>query len=84
MTRDRIRDFHADDLGAILRLWGGRAVEFAARRAAQTALERAIDGSDAGGPATADYLDALRSTRATVSAEIISEFEEDITRLARL
>lgn len=58
-------------------------IEFAARKAAQAALERALDGAESPGPATADYLAALRETRATVSPEIVSDFLEDITRLAR-
>ncbi len=59
-------------------------IEFAARKAAQTALERALAGSDAGGPSTSDYLAALRETRATVSPEVVADFTEDITRLGRL
>ena len=66
-------------------------VEYAARRASQEALERALfDGVDAAapagpaGPATEDYLSAIRSTRTTVSAQVATEFLEDIERLARL
>jgi transitional endoplasmic reticulum ATPase len=69
-------------------------VEYAARRASQEALERALfDGVDpatpAGptapaGPTTEDYLSAIRATRTTVSAQVASEFLEDIERLARL
>lgn len=66
-------------------------VEYAARRASQEALERALfDGVDPAGPATPtgptteDYLAANRSTRTTVSAQVASDFLEDIERLARL
>ncbi|WP_341953693.1 GNAT family N-acetyltransferase [Salinibacterium sp. TMP30] len=66
-------------------------VEYAARRASQEALERALfDGVDAAapagpaGPTTEDYLSAIRSTRTTVSAQVATEFLEDIERLARL
>ena len=63
-------------------------VEYAARRASQEALERALfDGVDAAtpaGPTTEDYLAAVRSTRTTVSAQVAAEFLEDIERLARL
>ena len=63
-------------------------VEYAARRASQEALERALfEGGEAGapaGPTTADYLSAIRATRTTVSAQVASEFLEDIERLARL
>lgn len=63
-------------------------VEYAARRASQDALERALfDGVDPAipaGPTTKDYLSAIRSTRTTVSAQVAAEFLEDIERLARL
>src|SRR5690606_34575433 len=60
-------------------------IEFAARKASQAALERALEAetSDAGGPYTADYLAALRETTATVSPDVVEEFLDDITRLAR-
>ncbi|MBO0841632.1 MAG: GNAT family N-acetyltransferase [Nocardioides sp.] len=61
-------------------------IEYAARRAAQTALERAIDQGEraAAGPSTEDYLDALRSIKPTVSPQVVDEFLEDITTLGRL
>ena len=75
-------------------------VEYAARRASQEALERALfettdakapadhtepaDPTAPAGPTTADYLSAIRATRTTVSAQVASEFLEDIERLARL
>lgn len=36
------------------------------------------------GPTTEDYLEAIAQTRATVSAEVVHEFQEDIKRIARL
>lgn len=36
------------------------------------------------GPTTEDYLEAIAQTRATVSAEVVHEFREDIKRIARL
>lgn len=63
-------------------------VEYAARRASQEALERALfTGQDAtapAGPTTEDYLSAIGSTRTTVSPQVAAEFLEDIERLARL
>jgi AAA+ superfamily predicted ATPase/N-acetylglutamate synthase-like GNAT family acetyltransferase len=63
-------------------------VEYAARRASQEALERALfTGQDAtapAGPTTDDYLAAIGSTRTTVSPQVAAEFLEDIERLARL
>jgi len=60
-------------------------IEFAARRASQSALEAAVASVDAAaGPTTADYLEAVGATRATVSAKVVAEFAEDIESLARL
>jgi transitional endoplasmic reticulum ATPase len=63
-------------------------VEYAARRASQDALERAlfdgVDPTSPAGPTTLDYLSAIRATRTTVSAQVATEFLEDIERLARL
>lgn len=63
-------------------------IEYAARRASQDALARALHAGDAEGSeaqlSTADYLTALQATRATVSAEQLQEFTEDIAALARL
>ncbi|MGV9711794.1 ATP-binding protein [Gordonia sp. NPDC003424] len=61
-------------------------IEYAARRAAQSSLERSL-AAGAGfvvGPTTQDYLDALAETRATVSPEVVADFLEDIDRIARL
>lgn len=60
-------------------------IEYAARRASQEALGRAMrEGDAATGLETEDYLAALASTRATVSPEAAAEFTEDIESLARL
>ena len=63
-------------------------IEYAARRASQSALERAFDAESPTnapiGPATADYIAAIESTRMTVSAEVAAEFLEDIDSLARI
>ena len=61
-------------------------IEYAARRAAQGAFERALDAADGGersGPGTTDYLAALGSIKPTVSPETVAEFLEDITVLGR-
>ena len=63
-------------------------IEYAARKASQEALARALR-TDIDPPAgkelkTADYLEALTETRATVSADTVAEFLEDITAIARL
>lgn len=69
-------------------------IEYAARRASQEALARALRGHASGGSsggaggetdlATADYLAALAVTKATVSPEQQAGFLEDIAELARL
>ncbi|MCU1482907.1 MAG: family ATPase [Subtercola sp.] len=66
-------------------------IEYAARKASQSALEKALfspvspDGAaPASGPRTEDYLEAINSTRATVSAEVAQAFLEDIEGIARL
>jgi transitional endoplasmic reticulum ATPase len=61
-------------------------IEFAARQAAQSALEHSVYGSDATqavGPDTDDYLAAISRTRTTVSAEVARDFRDDIEALAR-
>lgn len=63
-------------------------LEYAARRASQAALERALfePGGESvpSGPVTSDYLAAIESTRMTVSPAVAAEFLEDIDRLARI
>ncbi|AXH34512.1 GNAT family N-acetyltransferase [Humibacter sp. BT305] len=74
-------------------------IEYAARRAAQASLERALpaerDGatadaspdptpSDSDGPTTGDYLAAIRATRRTVADDVAADFLADIDTLARL
>lgn len=63
-------------------------IEYAARRASQEGLARALHSAaspDARAElSTADYLDALSATRATVSDEEQGAFLEDIEALARL
>ncbi|MDJ1370603.1 ATP-binding protein [Gulosibacter molinativorax] len=60
-------------------------IEFAARSAAQTALERAVTtGDKSSGPTLDDYLNATAQTRTTVSSEVNAEFQEDIEEIARL
>ncbi|MDO5753550.1 ATP-binding protein [Arthrobacter sp.] len=62
-------------------------IEFAARSASQRALEKAVYDDDQlttrSGPETADYLETVAETRATVSDAVAAEFLEDIAALAR-
>ncbi|WGW12977.1 GNAT family N-acetyltransferase [Saxibacter everestensis] len=66
-------------------------IEFAARKASQHALEKAVYGqqdggstANAAGPSNDDYLEAIAQTRTTVSAEVAQQFRDDIERIARL
>lgn len=61
-------------------------IEYAARKASQSALESAVaSGADnPDGPFLTDYVAAISATRATVSAEVASEFWEDIENVGRL
>lgn len=63
-------------------------VEYAARRASQDALARALNGNSSPRPehelTTASYLEAISVTRATVTPLDIDAFDEDIETYARL
>lgn len=79
------------DIGALVAASEGLTpadIEYAARKASQEALARALRNGESASPAadltTADYLAALGETRATVSEETVTEFLEDITSIARL
>lgn len=59
-------------------------IEFAARKGAQTAFEREIEFR-LGDPAhTDDYLSAIADIRPTLTADMLSDFEEDIALRTRL
>ncbi len=64
-------------------------IEFAARKASQRALEVAVyheaeAADEPPGPRTDDYLAAIQETRGTLTDSMVSEFNADIERLARL
>lgn len=63
-------------------------IEYAARKASQSALEAALfsgaDHDDTSGPTLEHYLAAIADTRATVSDETAAAFLDDITALARV
>jgi transitional endoplasmic reticulum ATPase len=73
-----------DELVAVTELFTPADVEFAARKAAQAAFERAhATGADS--PASPDdFRAAVAATRPTLTREMVREFEEDIGRYARL
>ncbi|GMM97579.1 ATP-binding protein [Microbacterium sp. MTN4-26] len=61
-------------------------IEFAARKASQSALEHAVDVGDEApaGPRMEDYVSAITATRATVPQETVVEFLEDIENVGRI
>ncbi|MGC5172768.1 ATP-binding protein [Microbacterium sp. DT81.1] len=63
-------------------------IEFAARKAAQSAFEKAIDSGDASSPAhvatTMDYVEAIQLTTATVSSDTARLFGDDIREFGRV
>jgi ribosomal protein S18 acetylase RimI-like enzyme len=64
-------------------------IEYAARRASQSAFETAMlagegEPTESSGPTMDNYLTAIDQTKMTVSAEVASAFTEDITNLARV
>jgi len=64
-------------------------IDFAARKAAQTAFERAVFGDQGlnSGLARAsvdDFLHAIADTRPTLTRAIVHEFETDIDTYARM
>lgn len=80
------------DLAAVVAASAGFSpadIEYAARRASQSAFEQALrDGDEVAparrGPVTQDYLDAVAGTRATVSGQQATQFHEDIESIGRL
>jgi transitional endoplasmic reticulum ATPase len=73
-----------DALVAITELFTPADIKFAARKAAQSAFERAL-GSGTDSPAgLEDLRAAVAATRPTLTRAMVREFEEDIERFARL
>ncbi|WES64363.1 GNAT family N-acetyltransferase [Microbacter sp. GSS18] len=61
-------------------------IEYAARKASQSALEHAVDSraEDPQGPFIDDYVAAISTTRTTVSTQVADDFLEDIETVGRL
>jgi transitional endoplasmic reticulum ATPase len=74
------------DLAAIVRaseLFTPADIEFAARKAAQRAFEREHFEGTPKRARTEDFLAAIAETRPTLTAEIVSSFDEETRRFAR-
>lgn len=72
-----------EDLAAATKLFTPADIEFAARKAAQSAFERAL-ADKADSPATHDDFEvAVAATRPTLTGAMIRDVDEDIERFAR-
>jgi transitional endoplasmic reticulum ATPase len=58
-------------------------IEFAARKAAQSAFEREVFEGSGARATTDDFLDAIRQSRPTLSQEMIEVFKADVEQFAR-
>lgn len=76
-------DVDIDMLVEATRYFTPADIEFAARRAAQSAFEREVFGGSGDKAGTDDFLDALRQMKPTLSQEMIEVFEGDVERFAR-
>jgi SpoVK/Ycf46/Vps4 family AAA+-type ATPase len=72
-----------DELAERSQYFSAADIEFAARKAAQSAFERAVLGGVDGRAKTEDFLTAIGNVRPTITAAMAREFEEDIERYAR-
>lgn len=72
-----------DELAAESDLFTPADIEFAARKAAQQAFEREHFEGPTHRATQEDFLDAIRSTRPSLSTEILDFFAEDVGRFAR-
>ena len=58
-------------------------IEFAARKAAQTAFEREHFEEEGLRAVTADFLDAIEGTKPTLTQEMVRDFRQDARRFTR-
>ncbi len=80
-------DLERIDLEALVKtteLFTPADLEFAARKGAQAAFEREVTQGDDRPATTGDYLEAVASTRQTLTQEAIDELEEDIALYRRI
>lgn len=79
ITQDEV---DLDQLAERSQYFSAADIEFAARKAAQTAFERSLGGRHS--PArTDDFLAAIGTVRPSITASMARAFEEDIERFAR-
>ena len=76
-------DFQLNALVAGSELFTPADIEFAARKAAQHAFEREHFRGATHRATEADFLNAIRSTRPSLTQEILRAFEQDVEQFAR-
>ena len=76
-------DFQLDALVASSDLFTPADIEFAARKAAQHAFEREHFEGATHRATEDDFLSSIRSTRPSLTQEILRAFEQDVERFAR-
>ena len=76
-------EFKLDSLVAGTELFTPADIEFAARKAAQHAFEREHFGGTTQRATEDDFLSAIRSTRPSLTGEILRGFEHDVEQFAR-
>jgi transitional endoplasmic reticulum ATPase len=77
------RDVDVDALVEASRYFTPADIEFAARKAAQSAFEREVFEGSGARAGTDDFLDAIRQTKPTLTPEVIEVFEADVEQFAR-
>ena len=76
-------DFQLDALVADSELFTPADIEFAARKAAQHAFEREHFEGATHRATEDDFLSSIRSTRPSLTQEILRAFEQDVEKFAR-
>jgi transitional endoplasmic reticulum ATPase len=77
------QDIDIDALVEATRYFTPADIEFAARRAAQSAFEREVFRGSGAKAGTDEFLEAVRQMKPTLSQEMIEVFEGDVERFAR-
>lgn len=80
LTSEPVR---VEELAAATQLFTPADIEFAARKAAQSAFERALAATKDSPATHEDFEAAVAATRPTLTGAMIRDFDEDIERFAR-
>jgi SpoVK/Ycf46/Vps4 family AAA+-type ATPase len=77
------QDIDVDALVGATRYFTPADIEFAARKAAQSAFEREVFRGSGAKAGTDDFLNAIQQMKPTLSQEMIEVFERDVEQFAR-